>query len=158
MLTDDSEGSVHFLLRFVVQPLPAVLALIMGIWGLISWHANLVDRDHMKLFCDREEETPKPIRWALYLFFSVLILVSSIACLEGLWPSHMIGPDSSDRPSLALAELWGCCGFSLCLLTIVQITHEVFCLEEEMNMLRKVGDQPDAGRLSAVSVLGQLFA
>merc|ERR1719499_656253 len=67
-LAIQTHSSVSYLLRFVAEPLPAVLALLMGAWGLIAWHKKLIldDHDAFRILCDREEDTPRPVRWALF--------------------------------------------------------------------------------------------
>lgn len=140
-LARESHGSVNCMLRYA-QLVPSLVTFIMAVWFFMSWWQKIVVTDLINAMRKREQPTPLMVRHFVFVCTAVPSALLALASVCGLWPAsnYIFDPSNAKEPSLVQAELWGSCGFICFQLIIVQMVQEIYCLEEEMEMLRKVGD------------------
>lgn len=125
-------SAVDYMLRSA-QLIPSLMTLGMAVWCLKGWWLQLFDN---------AAELAKWIRWLLFACIVVPMLTLALASAYGLWPVNncMLDPRKVEEHSLVEAALWGGCGFISILLSLAQVVQDSFRVEQEITMLRIVGD------------------
>jgi len=144
-LSQSTSGALNFCLRFIVQPLPSVVIVIIGAWAVLSLRDHVLHEDNLRMLLDREVETKSSHRSLVFGVLAALVSILTFSSTVALWPSwrEMWDPASAGDVSIIQAEVWGSAGFAWCGLVVFQVIREVYIFEHEMNLLRKVGDLSD---------------
>jgi len=142
-VSQGATGDSSWILRYVAQPFPSIVVIVVGILMVKNLHDRFLRHDVVRVLVRSNDKASPCVRWSLFLVLSGLTVIFTAASAEGLWPEYMymVDPKEAEPPSLAQAEVWGSAGFVCFILVICVVMMEAFPIDAELFLLSKAGDE-----------------
>lgn len=169
-LRGDMTPTVQSVLKYVVLPLPSVIAGLIGFyaaWEIFDLVRDSIDDGDNGFYTQVDTLLPwwmtcciswmknnkranQISAWTFFFIAESILAVWTCSTVQGLSPdkSFLFGNEELQRPRLAQAELWGGCGFIFFFVHIPRVMAIAFSTWEDLESLRNLKETKyDQGRL-----------